>query len=172
VFDSATRMAFLTFLPFVLSAKGASLPTVGLALTLVFAGGAAGKLVCAFIGARIGVIGTVWLTEALTAATIIALLPLPLEPALALLPLLGIALNGTSSVLYGSVPFLVAPERRSRAFGIFYTGTIGSGATAPILFGVAGDAFGVTVAVVMVAVLALATLPLAAMLRPALAQHA
>ena len=65
--DSATRMGFLLFLPFVLTAKGASLPTIGLALTLVFAGGAAGKLVCAFIGARIGAIATVWLTEGLTA---------------------------------------------------------------------------------------------------------
>ena len=65
-------MAFLTFLPFVLTAKGASLPTVGLALTLVFAGGAAGKLVCAFIGARIGAVATVWLTEAVTALGIVA----------------------------------------------------------------------------------------------------
>jgi MFS family permease len=161
VLDSATRMAFLTFLPFVLTTKGASLPTVGLALTLVFAGGAAGKLVCAFIGARIGVIGTVWLTEALTAVTIVLLLPL-----------IGVALNGTSSVLYGSVPFLVAPERRSRAFGIFYTGTIGSGAIAPVIFGFAGDAFGVSVALCLVAATSLATLPLALLLRPALAQHA
>ena len=61
--------------------RAPSLPTVGLALTLVFAGGAAGKLVCAFIGARIGVIATVWLTEGLTAARILALLPLPLEAA-------------------------------------------------------------------------------------------
>src|SRR3954471_19460930 len=45
VIDSATRMAFLTFLPFVLTAKGATLPAIGLALTLVFAGGAAGKLI-------------------------------------------------------------------------------------------------------------------------------
>ena len=109
--DSATRMAFLTFLPFVLTAKGASLPTIGLALTLVFAGGAAGKLVCAFIGARIGAIATVWLTEAVTALGIVALLPLPLDAALVLLPLIGVALNGTSSVLYGSVPELVAPEQ-------------------------------------------------------------
>lgn len=172
VLDSATRMAFLTFLPFVLTTKGASLPTVGLALTLVFAGGAAGKLVCAFIGARIGVIGTVWLTEALTAVAIVSLLPLPLEPVLLLLPLIGVALNGTSSVLYGSVPFLVAPERRSRAFGIFYTGTIGSGAIAPVIFGFAGDAFGVSVALCLVAATSLATLPLALLLRPALAQHA
>ena len=79
VIDSAIRMAFLTFLPFLLTAKGANLPTIGLALTLVFAGGAVGKLVCAFIGDRIGAIATVWLTEGLTAITILALLPLPLE---------------------------------------------------------------------------------------------
>ena len=133
--DSATRMGFLIFLPFILIAKGASLPTVGLALTLVFAGGAAGKLVCAFIGARIGVIATVCLTEGLTTLGILALLPLPLEAALVVLPVIGIMLNGTSSVLYGSVPELVEPEKRTRMFGIFYTGTIGSGAVAPALYG-------------------------------------
>jgi MFS family permease len=97
VIDSAIRMAFLTFLPFLLIAKGASLPTVGLALTLVFAGGAFGKLVCAFIGARIGTIATVWLTEGLTSVLILALLPLSLDASLLLLPLIGVALNGTSS---------------------------------------------------------------------------
>ena len=107
IIDSATRMGFLLFLPFVLTQKGASVQTIGLALTLVFAGGAAGKLACAFIGARIGAIGTVWLTEGLTAVGILALIPLPLPAALVLLPLIGIALNGTSSVLYGSVPSLV-----------------------------------------------------------------
>src|SRR6185369_14688820 len=71
--------------------------------------------VCAFIGARIGAIATVWLTEGLTAIAIVALLPLPLGAAMLVLPLIGIALNGTSSVLYGSVPDLVAPERRARA---------------------------------------------------------
>ena len=69
VIDSATRMAFLTFLPFVLTAKGAGIQTIGVALTLVFAGGAVGKLVCAFIGARIGAVATVWLTETITATT-------------------------------------------------------------------------------------------------------
>jgi MFS family permease len=104
VIDSATRMGFLLFLPFVLTQKGATLQTVGLAMTLIFAGGAAGKLACAFIGARIGAIGTVWLTEGLTAAGILALSQLPLQAALLVLPLIGVALNGTSSVLYGSVP--------------------------------------------------------------------
>jgi FSR family fosmidomycin resistance protein-like MFS transporter len=168
IIDSATRMAFLTFLPFVLLAKGASLPTVGLALTLVFAGGAAGKLVCAFIGARIGVIATVCLTEGLTTLGILALLPLPLEFAMLILPVIGVALNGTSSVLYGTVPELVEPARRSRAFGIFYTGTIGSGAVAPAIFGLLGDAVSVPVALMAVAGMCLLTLPLAVVLRPAL----
>jgi MFS family permease len=169
VLDSATRMGFLLFLPFVLTNKGASLPTVGLALTLVFAGGAAGKLVCAFLGARVGTIATVWLTEGLTAAFIVALLPLPLEAALMLLPLIGIALNGTSSVLYGSVPDLVSPQRRARAFSIFYTGTIGAGALAPALYGFVGDLLGPPAALRVVAGVVSLTLPLSLVLRPALA---
>jgi MFS family permease len=170
--DSATRMGFLIFLPFILIAKGASIPAVGLALTLVFAGGAAGKLVCAFIGTRLGVIATVCLTEGLTTLGILALLPLPLEAAFVILPMIGVALNGTSSVLYGSVPELVEPEKRARMFSIFYTGTIGSGAVAPALYGLVGDAVSMPVAVTAVAVICLLTLPLVLVLRPALPPHA
>ncbi len=166
--DSATRMAFLTFLPFVLLAKGASLQTVGIALTLVFAGGAFGKFVCTFIGARIGVIPTVYLTEGLTTAGIVAILPLPLEAVLVLLPIIGVALNGTSSVVYGSVPELVEPANRSRAFSIFYTGTIGSGAASPAIYGWIGDDIGLPTMLSIVAGLCLITLPLAMLLKPAL----
>ena len=168
VIDSATRMGFLTFLPFLLTAKGAQVSTLGLALTLVFAGGAVGKLVCGFLGARLGVLATVFLTEGLTAAGILALLPLPLEAALAILPLIGIALNGTSSVLYGTVPELVAPERRERAFGMFYTGTIGGGAASPALYGLLSDLAGIPSMMALVAGVVLLTLPLAWLLRPAL----
>jgi MFS family permease len=164
-------MGFLLFLPFVLTEKGATLQTVGLAMTLIFAGGAAGKLACAFIGARIGAIGTVWLTEGLTAAGIVLLLQVPLQVALIVLPLIGIALNGTSSVLYGSVPELVEPQWRTRALSIFYTGTIGSGAIAPILFGRLGDILGVWAALTLVAAFVLTTLPIAALLRRSLPQR-
>jgi MFS family permease len=170
VLDSATRMGFLTFLPFLLKMKGADTPAIGLALLLVFAGGALGKLGCAFLGARIGTIATVCLTEGLTAIGILALLPLPLWSDLALLPLIGFALNGTSSVLYGSVPDLVAPARRQRAFGIFYTGTIGAGALSPALYGVVGDQLGVGVTLALVAAFVLFTVPLALLLRPAFAE--
>jgi FSR family fosmidomycin resistance protein-like MFS transporter len=93
---------------------------------------------------------------------------LPVTPALFLLPVLGIALNGTSSVLYGTVAELVAPERRARVYGLFYTIGIGTGALAPPLFGLLSDAAGVPVTLAVLAAVILATLPLAHHLRPAI----
>ena len=171
VIDSATRMAFLTFLPFVLRAKGAELPTVAIALTLIFAGGAAGKFVCGFLGQRLGVLGTVYLTEGLTAAGILALMPLSLTAGMIVLPLIGIALNGTSSVLYGTVPELTWPQQTERAFALFYTGVIGSGALSPVLYGALGDLVGAGWATAATAAAALATFPLAFALAPHLASR-
>jgi len=133
-----------------------------------YAGGAVGKLVCAFIGARLGVIGTVCLTEGLTTLGILALLPLPLEFALVLLPAIGVALNGTSSVLYGTVAEIVPGARRARAFGVFYTLTIGAGAVSPLLYGLLGDAIGVPRTFGVIAAVVLLVLPLTLGLRPAL----
>ncbi|MGA3398819.1 MAG: MFS transporter [Acetobacteraceae bacterium] len=171
VLDSGTRMGFLAFLPFVLKAKGADTPMIGIALTLIFAGGAAGKLACGWLGARLGVLRTVLLTELGTALGIVVLGQVSLPFALACLPLIGIALNGTSSVLYGTVPEFVRADRHAQAFGLFYTGTIGGGAIAPFLYGFAGDAFGPTRAILVVAAVCLLTLPLAWVLRPSLARR-
>ena len=169
VLDTGVRMGLLTFLPFLLKAKGASLPMVGLALSLVFIGGAAGKFVCGWLGARMGVLLTVLATEGGTAACIACVLLLPLVPVFVLLPLLGVMLNGTSSVLYGTVPDFTPPERAERAFALFYTGTIGSGALSPVLYGVLGDWVGAPWATAATALVALAICPLAFALTPHLA---
>ena len=164
--DSATRMGFLTFLPFLLKMKGADLPMIGIALTLIFAGGAAGKLVCGWLGVRLGVVRATLVTEGLTAAGILVLLPLPLAVGLTMLPLIGMALNGTSSVLYGTVPELVSPDRRQRAFSVFYTGGVGAGALAPVLYGLISDFADVPTMMLLVAAVVLVTLPLAWRLGP------
>ncbi|NBF06085.1 MFS transporter [Pseudomonas sp. Fl5BN2] len=158
--DSAVRMGFLTFLPFLLKAKGAGTAGIGLALTLLFIGGAFGKLLCGYLGVRIGMMKTVWLTEFSTASLIVLALFLPYGGLMLMLPLLGLALNGTSSVLYGAVPDLAGADKREQAFSLFYTGTIGGGALAPILFGSLGDFTGIPLAVMALAVTLLLTLPL------------
>ncbi|MGZ2748915.1 MFS transporter [Burkholderia stagnalis] len=158
--DSAVRMGFLTFLPFLLKSKGAGTAGIGLALTLLFVGGAFGKLLCGYLGARVGMMKTVWLTESATSLLIVLAVFAPLVAMMAMLPLLGLALNGTSSVLYGVVPELAGPGRRDQAFALFYTGTIGGGALAPVVFGRLGDLAGVPVALVALAAILLLTLPL------------
>jgi predicted MFS family arabinose efflux permease len=64
-------------------------------------------------------------------------------------------------VLYGTVPELVTEQQRETAFGMFYTGTIGAGALSPALYGLFGDAFGLTPTMLLVAAVVLLTLPLA-----------
>ncbi|MBX9944786.1 MAG: MFS transporter [Reyranella sp.] len=165
--DDLVRTGFLIFLPFLLRDKGADLPTIGLGLSLLFAGGAAGKLVMGWVGDRLGVVPSVVLTEVATMLLIIAILPLSLPLALVLLPAVGLMLNGTSSVLYGTVPEFVSPERRTRAFAVFYTGGSVAGALGPLLFGLLGDVIGLTAALAVVACVALTTVPMVWALRQA-----
>ncbi|MFK3795562.1 MFS transporter [Pseudomonas sp. NPDC088444] len=154
VLDSAVRMGFLTFLPFVIKAHGGSLTQTGLSLTLVFIGGAIGKFCCGWMADSWGSARTIMLTEVATAVLIVAVLVAPLTVAMLVLPLLGVVLNGTSSVLYGAVTDVVEAPGLEKAFSIFYTGTIGSGALAPVLYGYVGDHAGITVAVTVIAITA------------------
>jgi MFS family permease len=159
--DSAVRMGFLTFLPFLLKSKGTGTAGIGMALSLLFIGGAFGKLSCGYLGARIGMMKTVWLTESATALLIVLAVWLPLAGVMAMLPLLGVVLNGTSSVLYGTVPELAGAGQREKAFALFYTGTVGAGAVSPVLFGWLGDVTSVPAALGALAAIVLLTLPLA-----------
>ncbi len=163
--DGATRMAFLTFFPFLLHDKGAEVTTVGFALTLIFAGGAAGKLACGILATRAGILRSVILTESMTALCIFGMIVLPLGASLLLAPVLGIALNGTSSVLYGSVPELVAEKDRAQAFALFYTVVLGAGAMAPSVYGLFSDLLGIDRTLAIVSAIALATIPLTIPLR-------
>jgi MFS transporter, FSR family, fosmidomycin resistance protein len=170
--DNSTRSGLLTFLPFVLIAKGLSVAGVGGALALVFAGGAMGKFVCGVVAERVGIVRTVVLTEAATSVGIIAILAAPLPVAMLLLVPLGVALNGTSSVLYATVADLVTAERRSRGYGLYYTLTIAASAVGPTFYGFIGDAVGAPATLSLIAVVVLTTIPLCLLLRTAVAAPA
>jgi FSR family fosmidomycin resistance protein-like MFS transporter len=167
-FDTATRMGFLLFLPFLIHARGGTSGSVGLGLALLFIGGALGKATCGWLGEHLGVIGAVVATETATALLIVATLFTPLTPTLFLLPLLGIVLNGTSSVLYGTVPELAPAGDTGRAFALFYTGVIGSGGLAPIAYGAIADAGNRTIGVLAAAATAALIVPMALRLGPSL----
>jgi len=167
--DTSCRLSFLTFVPFLLIDKGVAGTSIGLALGLVFTGGAAGKLVCGLTAERVGILRTVIITELLTSFSILGIVFLPITWVWIILPITGLALNGTSSVLYGTVAEFIDPDRLSRAYGLFYTLGIGAGAISPIVYGMLSDYSSITFALIIIGLSTLLTLPLSMMLRRSLA---
>ena len=164
--DAAARGTALTFLPFVLDDRGADPSTTSISFAVLFAAGAAGKFLCGPFGDRYGAVLTIALSELLTAASLAALLVTPLALAPIVLLPLGFVLNGTSSVLYASVADLVHPERRSRGYGLYYTGVQVASALAPIVYGVLADQAGLSFAFVSLAVVTALIAPLSLTMRP------
>ena len=76
-------------------------------------------------------------------------------------PVVGTALNKTSSVLYGTVGNFVSPRRIARAHGIFYTLGIAASALAPPIMGRLSDILGLDDSIRMMGWIASGTVPMA-----------
>jgi MFS family permease len=165
IIDISTRTALLTFLPFLLIQKGISPTRIGFGLSLLFAGGATGKFVCGLLAEWLGVVPMVVGTEILTTAGILTLAWSSPSVVWWMLPLVGIVLNGTSSVLYATVAEIISPHARSRGYGLYYGVTLGCGAVSPLIYGLLTDSFGLSFSIICIALMVLLTLPLSPYLR-------
>lgn len=166
VLDSSTRSGFLTLVAFLLIARGLPEGWAAMSVPLVLVGGMAGKLACGLLAERFGVARMVIITEIATGCGILATLVLPTLGAFLLLPLVGVVLNGTSSVLYGTIGDFVDKDRLPRAFGAIYTVGSVCGIASPLGFGFLGDLYGVETSIALMGVLVFLTVPMAFMLRP------
>jgi MFS family permease len=160
VLDSSVRSALLTFIPFLLIEKGMSATSAGLMLTIIFAGGAAGKLGCGMLADKLGNATMIVLTEILTGTFILLLLPVGHVVLLPVLFLLGFFLNGTSSVLLDGVADSFDSAKRSRGYGLYFTIYLGAGALGPIAYGFVGDTWQLTSVFFAMALASLAIVPL------------
>jgi FSR family fosmidomycin resistance protein-like MFS transporter len=170
IIDSSTRTGFLTFIAFLLIAKGVPDGRAALAVPLVLVGGMAGKYFCGVLAERLGVIRTIVVTELATGIGILATLALPGMATFFLLPLVGVVLQGTSSVIYGTIGDLVESDKLPRAFAMVYTVGSTCGIVAPIAYGLLGDAIGIEKAIFIAGIGVLLALPLAMVLRAAIAK--
>ena len=130
----------LTFLPFVLISKDVSQSQAISMLLFVFIGGAAGKFVVGWLGDKFSTVSLIWATKGLTAVIVLALYA-PMTVMIPLLLLLGIGLNGTSSILYATVAEYVPANRRGRFYGFFYTTNEIGTVIAPIGYGLVADTY-------------------------------
>lgn len=138
--DSTARTAALTFLPFALIARGMdSSEAIGM-LTFAFIGGAMGKFAVGWLGDKFGTVSLIWATKGMTAALIVGALYVPMGMMIPLLVLLGVGLNGTSSILYATVADYVPASRRGRFYGFFYTTNEIGTVLAPVGYGIVADA--------------------------------
>ena len=171
--DSGTRAAALTFLPFVMTdIKGMSDEQVSVMLLFLLAGGAAGKFVCGWLDDRYGSISLIWGTKGLTALLLVASLASPTYAIAPLMLVLGIGLNGTSSVLYATVASFIPSTRRATGYGYYYTATEVGGTLAPIVYGRVADVFSLRAAMIAMGVVTSLILPASLALRGPLRAYA
>ena len=168
--DSATRTSALVFLPFVMESKGMGPGQISAMLFLLFGGGAIGKYVCGWLGDRMGTLSLVWATKGLTAALLVAALFTPALLMAPLVVLIGIGLNGTSSVLYATVAEFVPPGRRGRFYGFFYTTNEIGTVIAPLVYGFVADIFSLRTTMLAMGAATAAILPASLTLRRHLAR--
>ena len=170
--DSGTRAAALAFLPFVMKDKGLSDEQVFVMLLFLLAGGAAGKFVCGWLDDRYGSVRLIWGTKGLTALLLVASLATPTYAVAPLMLVLGIGLNGTSSVLYATVSAFIPSGRRASGYGYYYTFTEIGGTLAPIIYGRIADIFSLRAAMIAMGVVTSLILPASLALRSPLSAYA
>lgn len=164
--DTAIQTGFLTFLAFFIAAKQVPLSLATLAVTLTLVGGMLGKAACGFLAERIGTRAAFALVQTLTAGGIVAVLLSEKTLAFVLLPVLGVVLQGSTSITYGLVGDLVHGARVSRGFALIYSVSSLSGLLGPIFFGLLSDHHGIETTMIVMAAISVLAIPPIALLRP------
>tara|TARA_B100001123_G_scaffold411223_1_gene507220 strand:- start:660 stop:1799 length:1140 start_codon:yes stop_codon:yes gene_type:complete len=166
--DSLIQDGFLVFITFVMIEKQVSTGLVAFSVAATLSGGICGKYAGGILAARIGVIRSIVLFELLTAIGIMFVYYAPGNIAFFLLPLVGVFLQGSSSITYGTVSNLVHKNQQSRGFSIIYTIANSASFVGPAIFGLIIDSLGFKFMMTIMATLVLVTLPLCYVLNSAL----
>ena len=161
--DIAVQDGFLVFVAFLMIEKNIPAGLAAFAVVATLAGGVIGKYACGHLSAHMGVVRSLFLVEVFTAAGIVGVILLPPVAAFCLLPLVGIVLQGSSTITYGSVSQFVDEARQSRGFALIYSMASGASVAGPVGFGIISDVYSVGAAVVLMAVVTL--LPLGMCMR-------
>ncbi|MCP4430714.1 MAG: MFS transporter [Gammaproteobacteria bacterium] len=163
--DSLIQAVFLTYIAFVLIEKGSGESLASIAVVLTLTGGMVGKFCSGFLAARLGDRNSFLLLQILTIGGLLLLPVFSSLVTLLFLPFLGLVIQGTSTVTYGSVSDFIDIEYQARGYALIYTLSGITSVTGPFLFGYIADNFGLDSSLNLLAVLACVTLPTSFVLR-------
>jgi len=153
--DSMIRTATLTFIPFIFIAKGMTTLRTTLIFTILYSGGSIGKFSSGWLSDRYNAFTIIFATKIVVSILLPIILITNIPIGTVLVFILGIGLNGTSSVLYGIVAQITNPETRGKAYGIYYTSTEVGVAIAPILFGFIADSYSLNISMIGISIVSL-----------------
>ena len=136
---SVVQAVFLTFIAFVLVEKGASASHAAGGVVLTLFGGTAGKFAGGLLAARVGDRRSFFVVQYMTILVLLGVLFLPLQVVFLTLPLVGVFVQGSSTVCYGTVADYVEAGKTSRAYSLIYTLSSAAGVAGPFLLGVLAD---------------------------------
>ncbi len=153
--DTAVQSGFMVFVIFVIIEKGVPGEFASLSLFLTLIGGMFCKAVCGYLSQHLGIRKSFSIIQGATAFSIIALAVLPAIPAIMILPLIGIFLQGSTSITYASIADMVSPQRQSRGFGVIYTISSSAAIIGPVIFGQIGDNYSLTAIMMTMALVSL-----------------
>ena len=165
---SLIQDGFLVFITFVMIEKQVSTGLVAFAVPATLCGGILGKYMGGLLATRIGVIRSIVLFEILTAIGVLLVIYTERNISFFILPLVGVFLQGSSSITYGTVSNLVHTEQHSRGFSIIYTISSSASFIGPAIFGLIIDLLGFKAMMTIMASMVLITLPLSYLLKLAL----
>lgn len=160
--DNVVQAGLLVLIAFLMIEKGLPLTFATMATVVLLTGGIFGKAGCGYLAEYLGVRKAFAFVQGLTALGLIAVIVAPAWLAFIFLLPLGVVAQGSTSITYGLIPDLIHPERMARGYAIMYSFTSFAAALGPWLFGLVGDRYGLDVAMLAMAIVALlAVLPIA-----------
>ena len=163
--DSAVQAVFLTFLAFVLLQKGASTQVASFAVVLALSGGMTGKFCCGFLTARYGDFKPFVFIQLLTVVGIVGVILMPINAVLITLPLVGLVVQGSSTVTYGAISDHIKTSHQSRGFALIYTLANIASVAGPFASGLLADFSSLNLVLWMLCVLTGLSIPLALCLK-------
>lgn len=137
--DSVVQAVFLTFLAFVLLHKGVSTEVASFGVVLALCGGMTGKFCCGFLTARFGDHRPFVFIQLLTVAGLVGVILMPVVAILITLPLIGLVVQGSSTVTYGAISDHIETSHQSRGFALIYSFSGIATVAGPLAFGLLAD---------------------------------
>jgi FSR family fosmidomycin resistance protein-like MFS transporter len=164
-------MATTIFLPLYLTEQGASLWLAGAALSIVEAAGIAGAFAGGWISDHVGRRAVMIFGQVVAPVALVAFLAADGWVQVAFLPVIGFSLLAVPPVLMALVQERF-PQSRALANGIYLSMNFAIRSVAAIVYGVAGDAFGLSTSMYIAAAVMIMGLPLIWMIVPTRDAHA